>query len=370
MIFLRQSTASQEVPLGYFLDSTDGDAEETALTIANTDIKIWKHGATTLANKNSGGGTHISNGIYYAVLDATDTNTIGNLVLFVHKSGALAVKVNCVVLDEAVYDVVFGTTALSTYAGGDTSGVTTLLSRIGTPANLGGGASIAQNLSDIEAQTDDIGAAGAGLTAIPWNAAWDAEVQSEATDALNAYDPPTKAELDAAVAPLATAAALDAVDNFVDTEVAAIKAVTDKLDSALELDGGVYRYTTNALEQAPTGGSAPTAAAIADAVWDEDPAGHTTPGTYGELVPNMETDVDTLRGDLENSRGEPGQGDLPVSASILSKIDYLFKFLRNKKDNDGTQNRLYADDGTTVDHKQTTSVAGGTVTKGEWTTGA
>lgn len=50
----------------------------------------------------------------------------------------------------------------------------------------------------IEGQTDDIGVAGAGLTAVPWNAAWDAEVQSECTDALNAYDPPTKAELDTA----------------------------------------------------------------------------------------------------------------------------------------------------------------------------
>lgn len=34
-----------------------------------------------------------------------------------------------------------------------------------------------------------IGAAGAGLTAVPWNAAWDAEVQSEAADALTAYAP-------------------------------------------------------------------------------------------------------------------------------------------------------------------------------------
>lgn len=42
-----------------------------------------------------------------------------------------------------------------------------LESRVGTPANLGGGATVAANLSDVEAQTDDIGAAGAGLTAIP-----------------------------------------------------------------------------------------------------------------------------------------------------------------------------------------------------------
>jgi hypothetical protein len=52
-------------------------------------------------------------------------------------------------------------------------------------------------VSDIEALVDDIGAAGAGLTALPWNAAWDAEVQSEVTDALNAYDPPTNAEMEA-----------------------------------------------------------------------------------------------------------------------------------------------------------------------------
>jgi len=116
-IYLRQSTASQEIPLGYFLDSTDGNTEETGLTIANTDIKVWKTGATTLASKNSGGATHISNGVYYTVLDATDTNTIGPLVVFIHVAGALAIKVECVVLDEAVYDVLFCTVALTTITG-------------------------------------------------------------------------------------------------------------------------------------------------------------------------------------------------------------------------------------------------------------
>lgn len=104
MIFLRYSTASQEIPLGMFVDSTDGNSEETGLTIANTDIKLWKAGATTLANKNSGGATHISNGVYYAVLDATDTDTLGSLVIFVHVSGALYVRLECVVLPQKVYD--------------------------------------------------------------------------------------------------------------------------------------------------------------------------------------------------------------------------------------------------------------------------
>lgn len=107
-IYLKQSTASQEVPLGYFVDSSDGNTEETGLTIANTDIKLWKAGATTLANKNSGGATHISNGIYYAVLDATDTDTLGSLVIFVHVAGALPVRLECVVLAANVYDSIIG----------------------------------------------------------------------------------------------------------------------------------------------------------------------------------------------------------------------------------------------------------------------
>jgi len=107
-IYLKQSTASQEVPLGYFVDSTDGNTEEPGLTIANTDIKLWKAGATTLANKNSGGATHIANGVYYCVLDATDTGTLGSLIIFVHVSGALVVKVECVVLAANIYDSLIG----------------------------------------------------------------------------------------------------------------------------------------------------------------------------------------------------------------------------------------------------------------------
>ena len=45
---------------------------------------------------------------------------------------------------------------------------------------------IRDKAADIETDTAVIGALGAGLTGIPWNAAWDAEVESEATDALNA----------------------------------------------------------------------------------------------------------------------------------------------------------------------------------------
>jgi hypothetical protein len=146
-IYLKQSTASQEVPLGYFLDSTDGNTEETALTIANTDIKLWKFGATTLANKNSGGATHISNGVYYAVLDAADTDTRGSLIIFVHVAGALSVRVECVVLAANIYDSLIG--------GGDLLDVE--LGTVATAANLATVAGyIDTEVAAIKAKTDSL----------------------------------------------------------------------------------------------------------------------------------------------------------------------------------------------------------------------
>lgn len=47
---------------------------------------------------------------------------------------------------------------------------------------------------------------------------------------------------------------LDTQLATIDTVADGVKVTTDKLDTALELDGGVYRYTANALEQSPAGG--------------------------------------------------------------------------------------------------------------------
>lgn len=47
---------------------------------------------------------------------------------------------------------------------------------------------------------------------------------------------------------------LDAIDDYVDTEVAAIKVVTDKYATMIVQDGVVYQYTTNSLENGPSGG--------------------------------------------------------------------------------------------------------------------
>ncbi|MCC7132465.1 MAG: hypothetical protein IT352_07470 [Gemmatimonadales bacterium] len=66
---------------------------------------------------------------------------------------------------------------------------------------------------------------------------------------------------------LATAAALTVVDDFLDTEIAAIKAKTDNLPAAPAAVSDI-----------------PTAAAVADAVWDEAIAGHVAAGSTGEAL--------------------------------------------------------------------------------------
>jgi len=85
------------------------------------------------------------------------------------------------------------------------------------------------NVDSILTDTAEIGAAGAGLSAVPWNAAWDAEVQSECADALTAYDPPTKAELDSGLAGLNDISADDVWDASSATLSLSFETVVDRL---------------------------------------------------------------------------------------------------------------------------------------------
>jgi hypothetical protein len=164
--------------------------------------------------------------------------------------------------------------------------------RLGAPA----GASVSADIAAIEAQTDDIGAAGAGLTALgdARLANLDATISSRST--LTAaqvweYATRTLSGFGTLVADIATAvwgAATRTLSAFgfsvtassvtdktgyalttapptaaqirteIDdnsTELAAIRAIADKLDDTLELDTGLYRFTEAALAEAPSGTS-------------------------------------------------------------------------------------------------------------------
>jgi hypothetical protein len=102
--------------------------------------------------------------------------------------------------------------------------------------------------------------------ATPWNAAWDAEVQSEVADALAVYDPPTNAEMEArtlVAANYATAAGVSAVE----TDTQDIQA---RLPAALvsgRIDASVGAMAANTLTASALATDAVDE--IVDAVWDE-----------------------------------------------------------------------------------------------------
>lgn len=189
-----------------------------------------------------------------------------------------------------------------------------------------------------------------------------ATISSRASQA-SVDDLPTNAELATALgtADDATLAAIAGLNNLsaaqvnaeVDTALADIHldhllavtydptskpGVADALlNELVESDAGVARYTANALEQAPTGGSAPSAADIADAVWDESTVGHTTAGTFGEQA---KTDIDAILADTNELQTDWANGgrldnildarasqtsvdDLPTNAELAAAIAAL-----------------------------------------------
>lgn len=113
---LRQST-SIDLPIGPFVDATDGVTAETALTITQPDIRL-KKGGGAWAQKNAAQTlSHEENGFYEVTLDATDTNTLGPMRLAVFETGAAPVFEDFMVVTAEWYDAKYGTDLLRTHPG-------------------------------------------------------------------------------------------------------------------------------------------------------------------------------------------------------------------------------------------------------------
>lgn len=105
-LILKQSTAV-DVLIGPFVDSTDGYTAETGLSPA---VKLAKNGQALAAKNDATTPVHDADGYYNCELDATDTNTVGQLVLSVVGSAtALPVRHEFYVIEEVIYDALFGT---------------------------------------------------------------------------------------------------------------------------------------------------------------------------------------------------------------------------------------------------------------------
>lgn len=150
-------------------------------------------------------------------------------------------------------------------------------------------ANLPSDIDDILLDTAEIGAAGVGLTDIPWNAAWDVEVESECNDALIAL------KLDHLLAV--------AVGG---TGILSDQAVANCVVALLASDDGDptgYAHADDSLEAIRDRGDAAwitgaggTPAAVADAVWNEDLSDHTTSGTAGKIMSSIKKIVDVILG--------------------------------------------------------------------------
>lgn len=161
--------------------------------------------------------------------------------------------------------------------------VATILSRLGTPSDLGSGATVAANLADIEAQTDDIGSAGAGLTA------------------------------------LASAANLDTLAGYVDTEVAAIKAKTDNLPADPADQSAVEAAITAATSPLATAANLATLAAYVDtevaAILVD--TGTDIPAQLTTIAGYLDTEIAAIKAKTDNLPTDPADQSA-VEAAITT----------------------------------------------------
>jgi hypothetical protein len=116
------------------------------------------------------------------------------------------------------------------------------------------------------------------------------------------------------------ATALGTADDAVLAQVALVKAVTDKLDDTLEDDAGTYRFTANALEQSPAGGGL-TAVAIADEVETRTIAAVTVVnGLAANVITAAATAADFTTEIQSGLATAAAVDDLPTNAELASAL--------------------------------------------------
>jgi hypothetical protein len=393
--WLKQSTAV-DIALGPFVDSTDGFTAETALTLAQADIRLKKNAGAWAQKSETTSAAHEENGWYEVNFNATDTGTLGILVVAVNETGALPVWREFMVVAANVYDSIVG--------GGDTLDVqvTGVGTDVITAASIQAGAIGAAEIADgaIDAATF---AAGAITATVIATGAIDADalaadtitaakvaadVSAEIADAVwdeDATAHQTTGTFGQAIGdPVADtntiykAVVTDAAGATVGVDVVAVQADTDNIQTRLpaalvsgRIDASVGAMAVNVLTAAATAADfttevtsgLATATDVTNATANLDAAVSTraTPAQVNTEV------VDALNTD---TYAEPGQESPPSTTTLVKKLGYLYKAWRNRHTQTASEYALYADDATTKDQEAVVSDDATTFDRGEISTGA
>ena len=340
-VWLKQSTAVV-ISFGPFLLNTDGVTLVTNLvgTGANqtentsTGIRIAKNGGAFAArHAAAAASSYDAFGNYLVTLDTTDTGTLGVLrVQFVDAAHFCPVWQDFLVIAANVYDSLIG--------GGDLLDVS-VAQFIGTAPTEGGAGRLA-----------------AGFT--------------------KQYD---------VVSPVFTAASVNQTGDAYNVvksggagDAAVIKTQTDKLTFTV-----TNQVDSNPKSWAGTTIPSPNVAGVPLVDWKYVLGTILTEGGAGRLAAaiikffDVATPVltaasvnqtkDVLAALATDTYAEPGQGTPAATTTLAVKIGYVYKFLRNRIEQDQTTLKVYNDGGTVVDQKATVSDDGTTYTRGPIVTG-
>lgn len=332
-LYLKQNTAVV-ISFGPFVDPTDGVTLVTglisALDHASTGIKLSKNGgAQAVRHASVTASTYAGYGDYLVTLDTTDTNTLGAVRMsFAAAASCLPVWQDFQVVPANVWDALVGGSV----------GLKVDVETIKTNSVVNGGTITFPTNATLPtaAALDDLPtnaelATALGTAADPMLAAI-AVVQAD-TDNIQTRIPTSlvSGRIDASVGAMAagvvTAAAV--ATGAIDADAIATDAVTE-IQSGLATAASLSTALTNidalpttselatALDSADDAvlAAIPSAASIADAVWDEATSGHTTSGTFGE---QLKTDVDAILVDTGTTLDALIQ-DLTTNAELATAL--------------------------------------------------
>lgn len=318
-MILKQSTAFT-FRFGPFVDSTDAFTEENALTIAASSVLLSKAGGAFAAKNDATAltGTGAS-GHYTCPLNATDTNTVGTLRVYANITGALPVFQDFYVVEEAVYDALFGASALGYVANAPVNvaqfGGAALTATGGRPeVNLShiAGAAVSATTAQLGVNVVNIGNAAAVATG--------GRPEVNLSHIAGAAVSTTTAQLGVNVVQLSgDGVAADNAEAWFDgtgytntsNNIGSTTSVTGNVVGNVQgnVVGSVGSVGTNGITAASLATDAGTE--IAQAVMGLAVSGNTAAGTFGEAINNVD-----LRGSRTVCRGTVGNSTTPSTTQF------------------------------------------------------
>lgn len=344
MYELKTNTATR-IAVGPLVDPTDGKTAETALTVTGMTVDILQMdndgtavNRTSFSPTASGGNNdmvHITNdavGMYDLELTAAQLNYLGNMrLVFYDVDGFLVHWIDLQVVSAAYFDWKYGTTLPNVNV--------TQISGDGTAAD------------NAELFFDGTGYAGGttkldvNVVTIANNAITAASINADAITNAKIADNAIAAENIAADAITAAKIANGAIDAATfaadaDAEIAAMvwnaatasyggagtygQAVEDTLADTNELQGDWVNG--GRLDLLLDGASAPSAATVADAVWDEALAGHAGAGSAGAALTAAGSAGDPWATLIPGAYGA-GTAGLLLGTTIPNAIDAIDNYV-------------------------------------------